>query len=283
MKIKCIGIVANKDKQDAVILRESLCEWLTARGVDVFFARVPSKQEAITKKMKSSDLLVVLGGDGTILKTARVVSKMEIPIVGINLGGLGYMTEININEMLAAMEKIIAGDFTVQRRMMLDVAIDSKDSVLVLNDAVINRGNHSRMVEIETFVDNTYLTTFRADGLIVSTPTGSTAYSLSAGGPIVTPNHNCIIINPICPHTLTNRPIIFSPDAAIEMRVRSKSIKDTGALLVLDGQETFFVNKKNSIAIKKASNDALLVSSPLHNYFEILRSKLAWSLSPSLK
>ncbi len=165
------------------------------------------------------DLLVVFGGDGTILRTARLVQDRDVPIVGINLGVFGYLTEVNLGEMFSALEVILAGDFQIEKRMMLDVEINGAEEAVpggtVLNDVVINRGNLSRIVELETTVDDRYLTTFKADGLIIATPTGSTAYSLAAGGPIVFPELYSIIINPICPHTLTNRPIILPESAVI--------------------------------------------------------------------
>ena len=213
---KKVGIIANITKEKSATYTASLRDWMLGRGLEVYLEEgIAGKIGALPgvdrKKIGSLvDLLVVFGGDGTILRTARLVRDRDVPLVGINLGGFGYLTEVNLNEMFSAMEIILSGEVQIEKRMMLDVEMrggeESFQEGTVLNDAVISRGNLSRIVELETFVDGRYLTTFKADGLIISTPTGSTAYSLAAGGPIVFPESNSIIINPICPHTLTNRP-----------------------------------------------------------------------------
>ncbi|HOG12861.1 MAG TPA: NAD(+)/NADH kinase, partial [Smithellaceae bacterium] len=197
--------------------------------------------EPVTMKIKAAraDLIAVLGGDGTMLRTARYVAQHPVPIVGINMGTFGYLTEVNLNETYAAFELILKGDFLTEKRMMLDAKIRRGNKIIgsgmVLNDVVINRGNLSRIVELETSVNGHYLTTYKSDGLIISTPTGSTAYSLSAGGPIVVPGKELIIINPICPHTLTNRPIIFPENSDLQITLWSK---ESGATVTLDGQES---------------------------------------------
>jgi NAD+ kinase len=228
------------------------------------------------------DLIVVFGGDGTILRTARLVRDRDVPIVGINLGVFGYLTEVNLDEMYSAMEVILAGDFHVEKRMMLDVEIQGGEEPhregTVLNDVVINRKNLSRIVELETMVDGRYLTTFKADGLIVATPTGSTAYSMAAGGPIVFPEMNSIIINPICPHTLTNRPVILPGNAVIRVMLTTM---EHGATVTLDGQVSFTVRYGESITIRKSRYITRLVSSPHRDYLEILRTKLGWGGSPT--
>ncbi|MEI7589862.1 MAG: NAD(+)/NADH kinase [Deltaproteobacteria bacterium] len=275
MRINRVGIFTNKEKPMALTLRDELQDWLINRSITVTF--FDSANKTNEQAISNIDLFVVLGGDGTLLEATRLASKANVPIVGINLGGLGYMTEINANEMLSAMESILNGSFSVQKRMMLDVSSPDTKTFSALNDIVINRGSLASMVEIETFIDDNFLTTFKSDGLIIATPTGSTAYSLSAGGPIVEPHHNCIIINPICPHTLTNRPIIFSPDVTIRLRICSEH---RSSILLVDGRESFEVNANSDIIIKKSPNEASLVASPFNNYFEILRSKLAWSVLP---
>ena len=175
---------------------------------------------------RKTELIAVLGGDGTMLRTARGMAKHDIAIVGINMGSFGYLTEVNLNEMHSALELILDGNYVAEKRMMLDVAVSRGKTITaagrVLNDVVINRGNLSRIVELEITIDNIYLTTYKADGLIISTPTGSTAYSLSAGGPIVYPEKDLIIINPICPHTLTNRPIIIPENSSLRITLWSK-------------------------------------------------------------
>jgi NAD+ kinase len=259
MKIKKIGIVANVEKETSAQYSGSLKKWLEESGVEVFLEagtaaalgiRGGHTRDDLPRKV---DLIAVLGGDGTLLRTARHVARHDVPIVGINMGSFGYLTEVNLNEMFAALELILAGKNKKKKRMMLEAVISrgktNIGSGIVLNDVVINRGNLSRIIELETVVNKQYLTTYKADGLIVSTPTGSTAYSLSAGGPIVFPGEDLIIINPICPHTLTNRPIIFPDDSNLHLTLWSKG---KGATVTLDGQEAFQIKSGDVITIKKS-------------------------------
>jgi NAD+ kinase len=202
--------------------------------------------------------------------------------VGINLGAFGYLTEVNLGEMFSAMELILTGEFQIEKRMMLDVEINGGAETFrggtVLNDVVLNRGNLSRIVELETTVDGRYMTTFKADGLIIATPTGSTAYSLAAGGPIVFPELHSIIINPICPHTLTNRPILLPENAVIHVTLWTP---EQGATLTLDGQVSFTIKSGDTISVRKSRHVTTLVSSPHRDYLEILRTKLGWGGSPT--
>jgi NAD+ kinase len=285
MLIKKVGIIANIAKEQSPACTASLRDWMVGRGLEVYLEEGIAAKIGVTPGMERRklgslvDLLVVFGGDGTILRTARLVQDHQVPIVGINLGVFGYLTEVNLNEMFSALEVILSGDFQVEKRMMLDVKIngvgvdESYRGGSVLNDVVINRGNLSRIVDLETTVNGLYLTTFKADGLIIATPTGSTAYSLAAGGPIVFPELYSIIINPICPHTLTNRPIILPESAVIEVTARSL---EQGATVTLDGQVSFTVKSGDSITITKSRYITTLVSSPHRGYFEILRTKLGW-------
>ncbi len=234
---------------------------------------------------RKSELVVALGGDGTMLRAAHYLAGHRVPLLGINLGSFGYLTEVNLNEIHSTLELIISGNFVTERRMMLDVSIKRGKTVTnvgsVLNDVVINRGDLSRMNELEMEVNGSYLTTYKGDGLIVSTPTGSTAYSLSAGGPIVFPGNDLIIVNPICPHTLTNRPIIFSENSSLRITLWSK---DKGAMLTLDGQEAYKIKSGDVVTVKKSKHSTTLVLSPYRSYGEILRSKLGWGdLPPGAK
>ena len=286
--IKKVGIVANIAKEKSPEYTAALREWLLMRGLEVYLEEgIAAKIGCLPGVEKGKlwtlvDLIVVFGGDGTILRTARLVRDRDVPIVGINLGVFGYLTEVNLDEMYSAMEVILAGDFQVEKRMMLDVEIQGGEEPFregtVLNDVVINRGNLSRIVELETMVDGRYLTTFKADGLIVATPTGSTAYSMAAGGPIVFPELNSILINPICPHTLTNRPVILPESAVVRVMLNTM---EQGATVTLDGQVSFTVKYGDSITIRKSRYITTLVSSPNRGYFEILRTKLGWGGSPT--
>jgi NAD+ kinase len=288
MKIRKVGIVANTEKDKITEYARSLKEWLEERGIEVFMeADIASKIGvggglAWDDLARRAELIAVLGGDGTMLRTARYVAKYNVPIVGINMGSFGYLTEVNLNEMHSALELILRGNYLTEKRMMLDVSIIHGKTIInagtILNDVVINRGNLSRIVELETTINNKYLTTYKADGLIISTPTGSTAYSLSAGGPIVYPEKDLIIINPICPHTLTNRPIILPEDSDLRVRVWSK---ERGATLTLDGQQSYRIRSGDGITLRKSKHITKLVLSPHRSYWEILRSKLGWGGLPS--
>ena len=291
MKIKKIGIVANIEKEKIADHVRSLKKWLEERGVKVFLENEISGKTALDGGLKwdelarKSELVVVLGGDGTMLRTARCLTGYKVPILGINMGSFGYLTEVNLNEIHSTLKLIISGKLVTEKRMMLDVSIKHGKTVTnvgsVLNDAVINRGDLSRMNELELEVNGRYLTTYKGDGLIVSTPTGSTAYSLSAGGPIVFPGKDLIIINPICPHTLTNRPIIFSEDSSMKITLWSK---DKGAMLTLDGQEAYRIKSGDVVTVKGSRHATMLVLSPYRSYGEILRSKLGWGdLPPGAK
>ncbi len=283
MLIKKIGIVANVAKAKSPEYTAALRDWILKRGLEVHLEEgIASKIGCLPgiemrKLWTMVDLIVVFGGDGTILRTARMVRERDVPLVGINLGGFGYLTEVNLGEMFDALDLILAGNFQVEKRMMLDVEIQGSEEPFregtVLNDVVINRGNLSRIVEFETSVDGGYLTTFKADGIIISTPTGSTAYSLAAGGPIVFPDLNSIIINPICPHTLTNRPVILPEGATVQVTLGNR---EQGATVTLDGQVSFTMKHGDSVTIRKSSHVTTLVSSPHRGYMEILRNKLGW-------
>jgi NAD+ kinase len=286
MVIKKVGIIANIAKESSPDYVIRFREWLMKQGLEIYFEEEIAQKVSentglgMNKLASQTDLLVVFGGDGTLLRTARAVKEFNIPIVGINLGGFGYLTEINLNELYSAFEVILSGNYQTETRMMLDVELNNETPTdrTVLNDVVINRGNLSRIIQLETTVDDRYLTTFKADGLIISTPTGSTAYSLSAGGPIVFPQQDAIIVNPICPHTLTNRPIILPEGSTVKVVLWTK---ERGATLTLDGQVSFTLRSGDLMTIKKSQYVTTLVSSPHRDYLEILRTKLGWGMLPT--
>jgi NAD+ kinase len=288
-KIQKVGIIANIRKEIALECSTGLKRWLQEQGIEVFLdeeiAAALGEKHGLERQALAiaADLLVVLGGDGAMLRAARSVRKFKIPIVGINLGTFGYLTEINLNEMYPSLERILRGDYSTEERMMLDMEVvrDNHTSCefTVLNDVVISRGNLTRIIDMETAVDGSYLTTFRADGLIISTPTGSTAYSLSAGGPIVFPSQNAIIINPICPHTLTNRPIILPSSMTISVKVWSE---EEGVNVDLDGQESVTLKSGDTLIVRRSRYVTTLVSSSNRDYLEILRSKLGWGRLPAI-
>jgi NAD+ kinase len=222
-------------------------------------------------------MIIVLGGDGTLLSVARLVRDYEVPILGVNLGGLGFLTEITLEELYRVVERVVQGDFTTDERVVLNASVirrgERMAEFIVLNDAVINKGALARIIDLETTINGEYLTTFKSDGLILSTPTGSTAYNLSAGGPIVYPSLHCIIITPICPHTLTNRPIVIPDDVEIRATLKTKQQE---VILTLDGQLGFTLEFEDVVEVKKAEGHILLIKSPYRHYFEVLREKLKW-------
>lgn len=279
--IEVVGFVAKYGELKARKLMEWAMPWLERRGMEVLVepecadvgGRVATKQEMAS----TADLIVVLGGDGTLLSIAHYVERPELPIVGVNLGGLGFITEIAPDELEDVLTNTIAGNYTVEKRMTLEVKIASaqgEETHRILNDAVITKGARSKIIDLETYVGSDYLCTYRADGLIISTPTGSTAYSLAAGGPILHPAMGAIILCPICPHTLTtNRPIVISSNAKIRTTLRSAG--DT-VILIPDGQEGILLNNGDVVEVRNHKSPVSIVKIPTRSYFEILRSKLKW-------
>jgi NAD+ kinase len=226
---------------------------------------------------EETDLIIVLGGDGTLLSVARQIRGRDVPILGVNLGGLGFLTEISLEELPQMLPRVMSGAFRTSVRTMLDVAVRrEKEDVFALsflNDAVVTKDALARIIDIETYVDSDYLMTFRGDGLIVSTPTGSTGYSLAAGGPILYPSLEHVVLTPICPHMLTNRPIILPKEASITARLDSV---DERVILTVDGQVGFPLEYRDEVVVKKSEFTVSLVASDNHGYFEVLRNKLKW-------
>jgi NAD+ kinase len=277
-----IGIIAKGNKPEAIQVVKELVGWLKDRKVECFvdadLAKAVSHPALDKQEMASAvEMVVVLGGDGTLLAAARALQKKQVPILGVNLGGLGFLTEITLAELYPMLEAILRGEYKTDERMLLEARVWRKgkvaDTFQVLNDVVINKGALARIIELETSVDQEYLTTFRADGLVISTPTGSTGYSLSAGGPIVYPSLQSIIITPICPHTMTNRPIIVPNEALINVTLCSA---DQEVFLTLDGQVGFKMELHDRVAVKKGEGFVRLIKSPARGYFEVLRQKLMW-------
>lgn len=261
-----------------------LVTWLEARGcvplLDAHLARHLGRPNGMSEEdiRNQAELVVVLGGDGTLISAARLFSGREVPIVGVNLGSLGFLTEITVDELYPVLEECLAANLRITNRMMLEVVVTRDNRELsrceVLNDAVINKGAIARIIEMEAKVDDRFLTTFKADGLIISTPTGSTGYCLSAGGPIVQPLTHCIIIIPICPHTLTNRPIVISDESVVQIGIKASF--DEKVYLTLDGQVGVELQEGDLVEVRRALKTTALVTSRDKDYFAILRAKLKW-------
>ncbi len=279
-----IGIVAKPNKPEAGPILHELVTWLGQRGCEAILDREAAAVYAPAgpglaraEVVGRADLIIVLGGDGTLLSVARLVGPREVPILGVNLGGLGFLTEVTLQELFPTLEAVLKGQFAVSRRMTLSARIlrggEVVESYEALNDVVLTKSAPSRIVDLETHVNGEYVSTFRADGLIVSTPTGSTAYCLSAGGPIIYPTLPALVVIPICPHTLTNRPLVL-PDSAVIEIVHSSPLEDIH--LTLDGQMGVALRRRDAVSVQRSARTITLVKSPKLNYFELLRTKLKW-------
>jgi len=280
--MKKIGIVVKPDAE-AIKTADELEHWLESKNIDVVRKDNLPPSRKFTDKDKSSappDLfcIFVLGGDGTFLSAVRWIGDQNIPIIGVKFGEVGFLAETAEEDLFSAAEDILNDSFTITPRMRLLVKVFSKDQEFaretVLNDIVINKQALARLAHIDTYIDDHYLTTYSADGLIVATPTGSTAYSLAAGGPIVHPEVPGIIITPICPFTLTNRPLIVSDSSSIKIRLIRKPID---VMLTFDGQAGFEINEDHTIVISKSPHPVNMIVMPEQTYFDVLKAKLRWS------
>jgi len=279
--IRTVGLVAKYQEPKAAQMVRWLIPWLKKRGkkvcVENGLARAGAQSCSKKEMALKADLIISLGGDGTLLNIAPLVERPEVPILGVNLGGLGFITEVAVDELEAVLSKTLAGDYEVEKRMTLEVRVFGQNGrphkFRVLNDLVIAKGARSRIIDLETYVGKDYLCTYRADGLIISTPTGSTAYSLAAAGPILEPTLGAIVLAPICPHTLTHRPIVVPSNAVIHVTLRS--FGDT-VILVPDGQQGLRLNNGDRVEARDYGLPVSLIKLPSRSYYEILREKLKW-------
>lgn len=225
----------------------------------------------------NSDLLLVLGGDGTMLNAARLVEEHAVPILGVNMGGLGFLTEVPVEELYSMLDRVFAGDYYLEERMMLRARIHRHGEhvahATVLNDIVVSKGTLSRMVELQIMVDGRLVSSLRGDGLIVSTPTGSTAYSLSAGGPITHPSVQGVLLTPICPHTLTHRPLLIPSTVELDVTLTSR---EEGAMTTFDGQVGIAMTQGDTVDIRQSDHRTRLVRFHDRTYYDVLRMKLKW-------
>jgi NAD+ kinase len=262
---------------------QDVVTWLRSRSIEVILdqasAMLLGEQGGYQKTQLASkaDVLLVLGGDGTMLNAARLAGERSIPILGVNMGGLGFLTEVRLENLYPSLERVFANDFVLDDRLMLRTHIHRHGEMVaqgvVLNDVVISKGTLARMIELKIAIQGRFVTNLRGDGLIVSSPTGSTAYSLSAGGPIIDPAVQSLILTPICPHTLTHRPLIVPGNAVIEVTLTSK---DDGAMATLDGQVGVAITQEDTVLIQASENRTRLIRFPESNYYDVLREKLKW-------
>lgn len=279
-----MGVISRPRRSTLSALVPPLIRWLESRGLRVIYdeetaSALPNPGEVHTREQlaQHSDILLVLGGDGTLLAAARVAAPRRIPILPVNMGSLGFLTSFTVEELYPALEETLAGRSSMSERVMLQVELLRGSTVLdlqhVLNDAVVNKSTLARMIELELFIDDDFVCRYRADGLVVATPTGSTAYSLSAGGPIVHPSVEAFVITPICPHTLTDRPVVVRDSSSIEVKLAENS---ESVFLTLDGQKGIPMQSEDRIRITRSPQFLKLIQPPKKSYFEILRSKLKW-------
>lgn len=282
MKLSSVGLCVKSNHPEAGGAVRGLEKWLAGRGLDVSLDENAAELVGCAGRSRAEvaeevDLLVVLGGDGTLLSVARATGRRPVPILGVNLGTLGFLTEVTHDELFAALERVLAGDVHIDSRMRLDVRVERDGqllgSYLALNDAVITSLSLARMINLDAMAGDLELTRYHADGLIASTPTGSTAYSLSAGGPILDAGLDAVVLTPISPHTLTQRPLVLH--ASCEIRIRAYA-RGGGIQLTVDGQDGEKLQDGDTVRVVRSEHPVQLVASPFRNRFEVLRTKLHW-------
>ncbi len=283
MKSKSIGILTKPKFPEVKATLQGVVAWLRTRNIDVVLdntsATLLGEQGGLQKTQlaQKADVLLVLGGDGTMLNAARLAGERGIPILGVNMGGLGFLTEVRLDNLFPSLERVFANEYVLDERLMLSTHIHRHGETVakgvVLNDVVVSKGTLARMIEMKISIQGQFVTKLRGDGLIVSTPTGSTAYSLSAGGPIINPGVHALILTPVCPHTLTHRPLIVQDDVEIDVTLTSK---DEGAMATLDGQVGVALTQGDSVVLKVSEYKTRLIRFPESNYYDVLREKLKW-------
>ncbi|MCR4430707.1 MAG: NAD(+)/NADH kinase [Tepidanaerobacteraceae bacterium] len=280
--MKTIGLFPNLSKKNSVRVTNAIISWLHEKGYRVLLPENVSEhlegtfiRIASNKIFNEIDCAVTLGGDGTLLNLARQLAPYEVPILGINMGHMGFLTEIELPDLYKDLEKFIASKFFIDTRMMLEAQVVRKNRVLerfiTLNDAVITKGPFARLIRLKVFSNEAYIDTYPSDGLIVSTPTGSTAYSLSAGGPIINPNMELILLTPICPHTLRSRSIVISKDDIIKIQVIAEHPE---TMLTVDGQQGYRLLPGDEVIVKRSDYHTRLIRIKKRCFYDILRKKL---------
>ena len=268
MNVRTAVIMTKPNQPQAAKVAEGILAWFKDRKIEA------SADPAIAGR---ADLAVVVGGDGTLLTAARMLGDRQIPVLAVNHGSLGFLTAVTLDELYPALERVMAGEFVSDFRMMMEVSVIRGAELVTryraLNDAVINKGTLARIIELEARVDGQHVSSFRSDGLIIATPTGSTAYNLSAGGPIIFPSMEAMVVTPICSHTLTNRPLVLPPGVKIEVTLRSAQDE---VYVTVDGQVGLPIHVDDRLRIEKSDVEVQLVAPAGKNYFDVLRGKLKW-------
>lgn len=280
--MKSVGIVVKRGRPQALEVGRELATWLRGHGLtplaEADAASALGVADAMSKEdlVSHADLVVVLGGDGTLLSVAHNQGERSVPILGVNLGSLGFLTSIKVEQLYDVLPLALEGRLELDHRMMLRATLErpGRPSWSVFNDVVITKSTLARMIDLDTSIDGEDVCVYKADGLIVATPTGSTAYSLSAGGPIVQPSVGVIVLSPICPHTLTHRPMIVSDSSVVRVVVRTADAHEV--VMSLDGQESVPLRADDMIEVRKAETPVTLVRPPGLRYFAVLRKKLRW-------
>lgn len=275
---KKVLIVYRPHKSEPWKAAQELARWLKDQKADVFTHTdqklIPGTKSIGKASLKKLNFVIVLGGDGTYLRAGRILGNLQIPIIGVNLGSLGFLTEVTVEEMYSVVQKALKGQFDLKPRSMLDIAVKKNKRTIhltALNDIVIERGPYSRLISLAVYSNDCLVTELKADGLIISTPTGSTAYNLAAGGPIVHPDVKAIVVTPICPHSLNDRPITIPDDQVLSLKVASIESK---ALFSVDGQKIEGIDMNDRIVIKKSKLTHLKLNLANNTYFDVLRKKL---------
>jgi NAD+ kinase len=285
IKLNSVGLVINYEKEKAQEITNWIVDWLSFKKIKVYVEG--DKDKGIRRKdfsctnekfFNSVDLIISLGGDGTLLRAAKIAATDGIPIFGVNLGGLGFLTQIGSDNLEIFLEKIYQGKCFLDERMMLDGIVKRKEKEIkkftALNDIVIGKGAFARLISLATYINDDYVITYSADGLVISTSTGSTAYSLSAGGPIVNPKINSMILTPICPHTLSARPLIIGENDQVRITLE---LSEEEVMVTIDGQEGFTLEPKDEVIVKKSIYKTRLIAFKEKSFYAILREKLRWS------
>ncbi|MDB6081143.1 MAG: ppnK [Chlamydiia bacterium] len=273
-----IALFPNLSKPQAMPLALDVCKFLTANGITVVVDDTEASQLKAAPlsscTLSDIDFMISLGGDGSILRLVHRYPEIQAPIIGINLGSLGFLADIPITEVTPSLQQIISGNYKIQNRMVITGETNQGDTCFAVNEMVIHRGKNPSLIDLAVYVDGSFLNTFSADGIIIATPSGSTAYSLSAGGPILTPDLEACVITPICPHTTSCAPIVLMPKSEIQVQYLNQNLP---VEIIYDGICSFTMKTGDTFCIRRSKEQFKLINLPVHDYFSTLRTKLNWS------